>query len=153
MSEGGQQAGTYLMDLRAREVAAGRVADFAVPAADGGGKENNVLLSRAPLGDAGAVVGRTTTAMGLALRSSDHGGDIAIQHAARQALLRRQYDLLRTQLGAARRNADYAGRYANLQPYKKLADVEKELAARRPPPLSMAEALRRVDAGVAPETF
>ena len=146
-----------MTDLRAREVAAGRVADFAVPGAaigGSGGKENNILLSRAPLGDAGAsVAGRTSTAMGLALRSSDHGGDIAIQHAARQALLRRQYDLLRTQLGAARRNADYAGRYANLQPYKKLADVEKELAARRPPPLSMAEALRRVDAGVAPETF
>ena len=45
--------------------------------------------------------GSITNAMGLALSVQDHSGDLAIQHAARQALLRRQYDLLRAQLAKA----------------------------------------------------
>jgi hypothetical protein len=74
-----------------------------------------------------------------------NGEALALQHAARQAQLRQQYDMLRSQLAASRRNADTYGRFASMGHYTKLTDVEKHLKSRGPTPLSMEEAMRKVE--------
>jgi len=117
-----------------------------------GGKENAVNGAALNLrSSVGGGLGRTLDAGvgGAAVPGTEH---LVMQHAARQALLRRQYDVLRSQLAAARGSADFFGRHASMQAYTTLAGVEAELQGdpRRPRPLSMEEALRRVDAGLGP---
>jgi len=76
------------------------------------------------------------------------GNALMMQHAARQAQLRQQYDMLRHQLSAARRNADAYGRFAEVGNYTNLIDVQREIDAKAPPPLSMADALKQADAAL-----
>jgi len=92
---------------------------------------------------AGAFTGRWGAAPPAAAPSAEY---LTMQHAARQALLRRQYDLLRAQMAASRSSADFFGRHAQTAPLGALADVEKQLTAARQPPLSLAQALGKADA-------
>mmetsp|Transcript_49959 Transcript_49959/g.141185 ORF Transcript_49959/g.141185 Transcript_49959/m.141185 type:complete len:113 (+) Transcript_49959:222-560(+) len=78
-------------------------------------------------------------------------GDLGVQYLARQALMRRQYDFLKNQVQSMRGHVDVTARQqVGGEAYTRVSDVKKEIEARRPPRLSMEEALRRVDAGMGP---
>jgi len=82
---------------------------------------------------------------------SSGNADLDIQFMARQAMLRRQYDFLRNQIGMMRQTANFYGQRSGLKSYQGMAEFEKEVAARRPKPMTMEEALKRVDAGLGPD--
>ena len=65
--------------------------------------------------------------------------------------MRRQYDFLKSQVQSMRSHVDTTARQqVGGEVYQRVNDVKKEIDARRPPRLSMEEALRRVDAGLGP---